>query len=236
MIPDPMTATINRPVPSASATRRRDSSTGISPVPGLGEVGELGHAAPATMAMRWRSSATVASNAFAVPTGTGSGIDQCSQPGCGSSSSWARSHTVIVNGGRSTELVERRRRRVAEVEAGTPGGGDRAGVHPLGRVGAGADRRGAGASRSTGRRRAGSGPSSRCTRTAPDRSPVGPADRAARVRRGSGGRSDGARRRSTGCARSARPPRARRGGGPAGSTAHRRASCSSCGDRSEPVS
>ena len=101
MIPEPITATISRPVPSASATRRRDevdrecrrcrsraaASSSVMPP-------------PARSRMRWRSSATVASNAFAGPTGTGSGIDQCSQSGSGSSSSWARSHTVIVNAGR----------------------------------------------------------------------------------------------------------------------------------------
>ena len=169
MIPDPMTATISRPVPSASATRRRDSSTGISPVPVSGSVSELGHAAPATVAMRWRSSATVASNAFAVPTGDGVG-DRPVQP--------AGLRVELLVGAvahrdrqrrATTDRIERGRRRVAEVEAGAPGGGDRAGMDPLGRVGAGTRRRARRWSRSTGRRRAGSGPSSRCTRTAPVR-------------------------------------------------------------------
>ena len=86
----------------------------------------------------------MASNAFAVPTGTGSGIDQCSQSGCGSSSSWARSHTVIVSAGR-------RRISSSEVGVASPrsrparrGGGERAGMDPLGRVGAGTERRRAG--------------------------------------------------------------------------------------------
>ena len=95
-----MTATINKPVPERlgdQAPRQLDRDVAGA---GLGQLAQLGHAAPATMAMRWRSSPTVASNAFAVPTWTGSGIDQCSQLGSGSSSSWARSHTVIVNAGR----------------------------------------------------------------------------------------------------------------------------------------
>ena len=91
---------------------------------GLGKVSELGHAAPATVAMRWRSSATVASNAFAVPTATGSGIDQWSQP---------RLRVELLVGAvahrdrqrwATTDLVERGRLRIAEVEAGAAGGGD----------------------------------------------------------------------------------------------------------------
>ena len=46
--------------------------------------------------MRSSSSARAASNARRSRTSTGSGIDQCSQSGGTSSSSWARSHTVTT--------------------------------------------------------------------------------------------------------------------------------------------
>ena len=65
------------------------------------------------------------------------------------------------------DLVERPRRGVAEVEAGAPGGGDGARMDPLGRVGAGTRPPGRPWSRSTDRQRAGTAPSSQCTRTAP---------------------------------------------------------------------
>ena len=52
--------------------------------------------------IRSRSSTTVASNAAGVPTGTGSGTDQCSHPGSATPSSWARSHTVTTSAGRSS--------------------------------------------------------------------------------------------------------------------------------------
>ena len=49
-----------------------------------------------------RSSTTAASNAAGVPIGTGSGIDQCSQPGSATPSSCARSHTVTTSAGRAS--------------------------------------------------------------------------------------------------------------------------------------
>ena len=153
----------------------------------------------------------------------GRGSTSAASPAAGSSSSWARSHTVIVSGGRRRSSSSDVGVACAEVEAGTLGGGDRAGMDPLGRMGAGARRRAAGRSRSTGRRRAASGPSSR-VHTNSTGPVIAPCTRTELVRagRGSGGRSGDARRRWTGCARSARPPRARRGDGPAGSTAPRR--------------
>lgn len=46
--------------------------------------------------MRSSSSDSAASKARLLPTSTGSGIDQCNQSAGGSSSSWARSHTVMI--------------------------------------------------------------------------------------------------------------------------------------------
>src|SRR5690606_25760750 len=57
--------------------------------------------------MRASRSATTAANAAAVFASTGSAIDQCHQLGAGSSSSWARSHTVTTWASGSIVSTER---------------------------------------------------------------------------------------------------------------------------------
>ena len=77
------------------------------------------------------SSATAASNAARAPSGTGSGTDQWSQAASGSSSSWARSHTVTTSVRDQSTSSRSVGPRLDEVEAGPPGGGDGAGVDPV---------------------------------------------------------------------------------------------------------
>ena len=149
---------------------------------------------------------------------TGSGIDQCSQSSGGSSSSWARSQTVITSGGRPPSSSSDRGARAVEVEPGPLGGGDRAGMDPVGRVGAGR------LSRRVGHERHSAAASWLRAEFRVHTNSAGPGTTSPTVietRRASrerGGRSGGGRRRSSGAARSARPARARRGDGPAGST------------------
>ena len=155
----------------------------------------------------------------------GRGSTSGASSGCGSSSSWARSHTVIVSGGPTTDRARARsashrrgRGRRGGRRRARPGWTRSAGWVPA--LAAGAPvRRGpqTGGELGPGRVR-------RCTRTAPavDRRSARASEVIERSVR-PGGRSGVARRRWTGCARSDRPPRARRGGGPAGSTARRAA-------------
>ena len=102
---------------------------------------ELAHDATGTrLVIRRRSSRTLASNAAAVPVGTGSGIDQCSQLNGMSSSSWARSQTVMTKaGGAVTSSSERgavpdRSRPARRAAATAPR------VHPARGMGAGGGR------------------------------------------------------------------------------------------------
>ncbi len=107
--------------------------------------------------MRSRRSPTVASNAALVAVGTGSGTDQCSHDGSGLSSSWARSHTVTTRVGRRRSSTELLRMGIGEIETGTASGRHRAGMDPLGGMGAGAVGRLIGERRPQRRRQLGAG-------------------------------------------------------------------------------
>ena len=105
------------PVPRRFGDELADQLDALRPLrhgPRLGGGGwamvDVGHhAAFATSELiRSRSSTTVASNAAGVPTGTGSGTDQCSHPGSAMPSSCARSHTVTTSAGRSSSSSRRR--------------------------------------------------------------------------------------------------------------------------------
>ena len=141
MIPEPITATISKPVPSASATRRRVE---VEPqrrrCRSRRDVESSRRSRrPADQAsMRWRSSRTVASNAAGVPTATGIG-DRPVQPGVGRVEFLVR---LVADRDHERRHVDRRRRSIvarsaASRELGAPSGGDRARVHPVGGVGAG---------------------------------------------------------------------------------------------------
>ena len=116
MIPEPMTAMISRPVPRASATRRRARSSCSAPVPVSGCGGELGHAARPVARAR---DALVEFVDGARRTrrrcrsATGSGMDQCSQLVVGVEL------LVGAVADRDDQAGDRRRRRGVGVAVGT---------------------------------------------------------------------------------------------------------------------
>ena len=139
------------------------------------------------------------SNAALVRSATGSGIDQCSHVGRGSSSSWARSHTVTTSGGRSATSSSGVGAASVEVEAGAPGGGDGAGMDPSGGMGAGARPP---AARSAAPQRGGELGAGRVVGAHEQRRLAAEGVRPGRGRRGrlgGGGRSGVGRRRWSGC-------------------------------------
>ncbi len=77
--------------------------------------------------MRSSSSAITASKASARPSSTGSGSDQCHQPGSGSSSSCAWSHTVTTNSW-CPSAASRRGSGAAQVQPGARRRSDRSGM------------------------------------------------------------------------------------------------------------
>ena len=219
MIPEPMTATISKPVPSASATRRRPRSTGSIAGAGLGCPFEVGHAAPARSVMRRRSSSTVASKACAGAGRDGVG-DRPVQP------PRARIELFVgpvADGDRQRGVPGRRRRGAVgvasvEVEAGPSRRRQR---RRDGRASAGWVPALAAATPVIERHRAAASweraelavhtNSAGCGRGRLWPGAAGPG------RRRGGGRSGDGRHRSIGCARSGRRLRGRRGGGRAGS-------------------
>ena len=170
MIPEPITAMTRKPVPSPSATSRRARSSPTLAGAGLGLAGELAHARHSATSAAMRSPELGdrgVERGLGADLGTGSGMDQCSQSGCGSSSSWARSHTVTTSAGSRVDVVEVSWTRVGEVETGrrpaatAPGWTRAAGWVPADVAGFDRDLA------PQRRRQVVNGPSSACRRTAP---------------------------------------------------------------------